>query len=235
MFVITAILLGLVGSLHCVGMCGPIALALPLQHHSTRSRLSGITQYNLGKALTYALLGAISGIAGSTVRWAGGQQTLSIVAGTLILLALIGGLVGKKFPMPAFLNKPFGKVREQLGKLFKQKRAGALLMIGLLNGLLPCGLVYAALAGAAATGSAVNGALFMFAFGVGTIPALFTLSYAGAHLSNTFRQRLRRLVPVFVGVMAVLLIVRGLGLGIPYVSPTFVDNKVESCCHRHHK
>lgn len=232
MYLLTALALGLVGSLHCIGMCGPIALALPLQKNSKRSRISGIFQYNFGKAFTYSILGAISGLVGASVLWAGGQQTLSIVAGCIILLALIAGLVGKKFPLPGPLNKIFVNVREQLGKLFKQKRAGALLFIGLLNGLLPCGLVYAALAGAAATGSALNGALFMFTFGLGTIPALFTLSYAGAHLSQTFRLRLRKLVPVFVGIMAVLLIVRGLGLGIPYISPSFVDNKVESCCHR---
>ena len=231
MFLLTALLLGLVGSLHCVGMCGPIALALPLQQNKNRSRIGGIAQYNFGRAITYSVLGALSGLAGSSVLWAGGQQLLSIVAGSIILLFLIAGLVGKKFPLPAGLNKLYSKLREQLGKLFKQKRAGALFMIGLLNGLLPCGLVYAALAGAAATGSVVNGALFMFVFGTGTIPALFTLSYAGAHLSITFRQRLQKMVPVLVGIMAVLLIVRGLGLGIPYVSPSFVNDTVD-CCHR---
>jgi sulfite exporter TauE/SafE len=225
MFPVAALLLGLLGSLHCIGMCGPIALALPLQRKSTGALLSGIFIYNFGRASTYALLGALSGLAGSALKWAGGQQTLSITAGIIILLALFAGAYGKRIKITSPFAKWFSAIRNALGKLFKRKRSDALLLIGILNGLLPCGLVYAALGGAAATGSLLNGALFMFIFGIGTIPVLSFLSFAGTKISFSLREKMRKAVPVFVGIMALLLIVRGLGLGIPYVSPSYSDGQ----------
>lgn len=229
MFPVAALLLGLLGSVHCIGMCGPIALSLPLQREKTKSLLSGISVYNFGRAFTYALLGAISGLAGSAVKWAGGQQALSITAGVLILLTLLTNFLGKRLQISP-LTKGFSTIRNALGKLFKRNRPDALLLIGMLNGLLPCGLVYAALAGAAATGNVLNGALFMFVFGLGTIPVLFSLSFAGTKISFSMREKMRKAVPVFVGIMALLLIIRGLGLGIPYVSPSY-SNGNTVCSH----
>lgn len=230
MFPVAALLLGLLGSVHCIGMCGPIALALPLQRETTRSLLSGIFIYNFGRAFTYALLGAVSGLAGSAVKWAAGQQVLSIVAGALILLTLLVNAFGKNLKLASPFAKGFTAIRSALGKLFKQKRHDALWLIGMLNGLLPCGLVYAGLAGAAATGSFLNGALFMFVFGLGTIPALFSLSLAGTKITFSMREKMRKAVPVFVGIMALLLIIRGLGLGIPYLSPSYSDGQTV-CMH----
>lgn len=230
MFAVAALLLGLLGSMHCVGMCGPIALALPLQRKKPGALLPGIFMYNLGRASTYAALGALSGLAGTTVKWAAGQQALSLAAGILILLTLFISLTGRRAGAPAFVTRKFSALRNALGKLFKDHRPGTLVSIGLLNGLLPCGLVYAALAGAASTGSFLNGAAFMFVFGIGTVPALFALSFAGTRISLDMREKMRKAVPVFVGIMALLLIIRGLGLGIPYVSPSF-SNGQTTCSH----
>ncbi|MDQ3109890.1 MAG: sulfite exporter TauE/SafE family protein [Bacteroidota bacterium] len=230
MFAAAALLLGLLGSVHCIGMCGPIALALPLRREKSRSLFGGIFIYNFGRAFTYALLGALSGLAGNAVKWAVGQQTLSIAAGILILLTLFAGMFGKRMKISSPLTKWFSFIRNAFGKLFRSHRPDALLLIGMLNGLLPCGLVYAALAGAAATGNPLNGAIFMFVFGTGTMPVMFFLSYAGTKIGAPLREKMRKGVPVFVGIMAVLLIVRGLGLGIPYVSPSFSDGKV-TCSH----
>ncbi len=230
MFAVAALLLGLLGSVHCIGMCGPIALAIPLQRDRTKSLLAGISIYNFGRALTYAVLGALSGLAGSAVQWATGQQTLSIAAGTLILLTLFTGALGKKMKITSPFPKLFSKIRNALGKLFKRHRPDALLLIGMLNGLLPCGLVYAALAGAGATGNFWSGALFMFVFGMGTVPVLFSLSFAGSRISFSMREKMRKAVPVFVGAMALLLVLRGLGLGIPYVSPSYSNGKI-MCSH----
>ncbi len=227
---LTALLLGVAGSLHCAGMCGPIALALPSAGNTVASRATGIVLYNSGRAVTYSVLGAISGLAGGTLMWAGGQQLLSITAGVIILAALIAGLAGKRMRLPGPLDRMYTGIRGLLGKLFRRRKPGTLLLIGLLNGLLPCGLVYAALGGAAATGSMMEGALFMLLFGVGTSTALVALSSFGTYLTVAFRQKLRRAVPVVVGVMAMLLILRGLGLGIPYVSPSFATEK-PVCCH----
>ncbi len=229
---LTALLLGVVGSLHCAGMCGPIALALPASGNTIASRATSIVLYNFGRAMTYSVLGAISGLAGGTLMWAGGQQLLSVTAGVIILLALLMGLAGKKMRLPGPVDRMYVAVRGQLGKLFRRRKPGTLLLIGLLNGLLPCGLVYAALGGAAATGSMAGGALFMLLFGIGTSTSLAAISAFGSYLTLNFRQKLRKAVPVFVGMMAMLLILRGLGLGIPYVSPSFEAEK-PVCCHRH--
>jgi hypothetical protein len=234
MFPVAAIVLGLLGSLHCVGMCGPIALALPLDRNSYGRISSGIFLYNSGRAITYAFLGALSGLAGCAVQWAAGQQTLSILAGSLVLLVLVAGLFGKKLESSKIFARPFLVVRSALGKLFSHPRPSAQFSIGMLNGLLPCGLVYAGLAGAAASGSALQGALFMFLFGMGTMPAMVALSFLGNKISVSFRQKLRKAVPVFVGIMALLLVLRGLGLGIPYLSPSNEKGKVEcEYCKRH--
>lgn len=224
----TALMLGVVGSLHCIGMCGPIALALPVQNRSRQFKIAGILTYNFGRAVTYAALGALAGLAGKTVSWMGGQQALSITAGTIILVLLVLSLIGEKIPLPPMLTGIYTAVRKALGKLFQNRTVKGFFLIGLLNGLLPCGLVYAALAGAGATGSVWEGAVFMFVFGMGTLPAMFALPYAGAFFSSAFRGRLRKAVPVFVGVMAVLLIIRGMGLDIPYLSPA----PDHACCHR---
>lgn len=226
MFLLAALVLGLLGSLHCVGMCGPIALAIPVKREKPGVLAGGILIYNFGRAFTYAILGAISGLAGNAVQFVVGQRALSISAGVIILLVLIAGFFGKKMHLPSPVLNVLSKTKSSLGKLFRQKRMDALLLIGILNGLLPCGLVYAGLAGAAATGSFLNGALFMFVFGIGTIPALFMLSFAGSKISLSLRAKIKRAVPVFVGTMALLLVLRGLGLGIPIISPSFSEGKI---------
>lgn len=226
----TAIVLGLVGSLHCVGMCGPIALALPIYNRSRQFQIAGILTYNFARAITYSVLGALTGLAGKTISWMGGQQALSITAGILILLMLAVGLMGDKIPMPAKLRDFYTAVRKALAKLFQNKTVKGFFLIGLLNGLLPCGLVYAALAGAGATGSIWQGALFMFVFGMGTVPAMFSLPFVGTYFSPSFRSKMRKAVPVFVGTMALLLILRGMDLGIPYISPS--SEKEHACCTR---
>ncbi|MCX6310558.1 MAG: sulfite exporter TauE/SafE family protein [Bacteroidetes bacterium] len=225
MYLIAALLLGLLGSLHCVGMCGPIAIAIPVKRDNSRTLSIGIIIYNLGRAFTYSILGAISGLAGSAVQFAVGQRTLSISAGVIVLLVLILGFFGKRMHLPSSILSVLSKTKSSLGKLFSQRRPSALLLIGVLNGLLPCGLVYAGLAGAAATGTFLHGAMFMFVFGIGTIPALFMLSFAGSKISLSFRSKMKKAVPVFVGTMALLLVLRGLGLGIPIISPSFSDGK----------
>jgi sulfite exporter TauE/SafE len=226
----SAALLGVVGSLHCIGMCGPIALALPLGGKSTMGRIAGILAYNFGRTFTYAVLGAFSGLAGYGITWMGGQQLLSIVAGCIILFVLLAGMWGHKLPSSSLAGKLYAAVQHKLRTVFQRKSIAGLTTIGLLNGLLPCGLVYAALLGAGAQGNFAQGALFMLLFGLGTIPAMFAVGFAGLKFSALFRNRLRKAVPVFVAVTALLLILRGMDLGIPYVSPKQESEKV-TCCH----
>ena len=215
-------LFGLLGSFHCVGMCGAIALALPgPAGGASRLRyVGGRLLYNLGRATTYATLGAGAGLLGQGLRLAGVQQGLSIASGVLILLLVAvperytAGLAG----MLGF-GRPLAWVKATLGRLFQQASWQALYATGLLNGLLPCGLVYLALAGALSAPGVAGAAAYMALFGLGTLPLMLSISLSGQLVPLAWRGRLRRAVPYAASLLAVLFIVRGLGLGIPYVSP----------------
>lgn len=220
--ILAALILGLAGSLHCLGMCGPLALALPGARASRGEYVTGRIIYNAGRIATYALLGAVFGLIGKTLALAGWQRGLSIGAGFAMLIAAFS----LHRLAPAF---NLGFLRQAWGKLLGQRTLLSLFGIGLLNGLLPCGLVYVALAGAAATGDALHGAAFMAIFGAGTFPAMLAVSLAGRALSVPLRLKFQRVVPYAVGVLAVLLILRGMDLGIPYLSPALAIP--HSCCH----
>ena len=231
----SALALGFVGSLHCAGMCGPIAIALPLNNQTWLSRILGGLLYNFGRTITYGLLGAIVGLAGLGLALGGLQQWVSIILGTLMILAVLVpllGSAGKKITgitdkITVHLKKPFIK-------LFRMRSYSSLFLIGLLNGFLPCGLVYIALAGALVMSHFYQGSLYMIFFGLGTIPMLLAISVAGNILSQKVRQKLSKIIPVFIILLGILFILRGLNLGIPYISPKLEkqgDKATMECCH----
>ncbi len=207
-----ALVLGLAGSLHCVGMCGPLALALPSFSKSRGRYMLGRALYNAGRIVTYSILGAIFGLFGETLALAGWQRGVSIAAGAFMLLAAF-------FAHRLTPTYSFAPLRNALRRLLGRRTNGALLAIGLLNGLLPCGLVYVALAGAAATNSSMRGAAFMAIFGLGTFPAMFAVSLAGRIFGPSARNKIQKLIPIALIVLGAILILRGLNLGIPYLSP----------------
>lgn len=223
--------MGLIGSLHCLGMCGPLALSLPIRHERLSSKIGGALLYNLGRVTTYATAGLLLGAVGQTVSFAGAQQWLSVTLGVLILIYIVfpKDYAGNSW-VARYLNGAFLNLRYQLGRLFSSQKQGTLYVIGLLNGLLPCGMVYLALASAVATGNAGQGAVFMAFFGLGTLPALFSVSMFGNFMHQELRLKLRKAVPVFLGIMACLLILRGMSLGIPYLSPQLEGKKAHACC-----
>ncbi len=232
---LAALSLGFLGSFHCVGMCGPIALALPLNKSSKSARLAGGLIYNLGRIITYSLLGGLFGLLGKSFVIAGYQQSLSITLGILILIMVfLPESAMNRFRISAEIYSLIGKLKSKFTALFQKKNYSALFFIGLLNGLLPCGLVYLGIVGAIATGEVLNGALFMALFGLGTAPAMLSLSLISNSISLNLRNKIRKAVPVFVVTMALLLIVRGLNLGIPYLSPQMskTDCTQHSCCHK---
>lgn len=204
-----AFLTGLFGSMHCVGMCGAIALSLP-----ARTFISNFL-YNLGRIFTYTLLGAIFGTFGKGLELLGLQQSLSIFFGGLILL----GVFVPKLSQIGLLNKAFFRLKQSFMPFFKKKSSWAMLMIGLLNGLLPCGLVYLAIIGSVVQAEATEGAMYMFFFGLGTLPMMQLLAIYKNLLGLTWRRRIFKMMPVFAFVLGLLLIFRGLNLGIPYISP----------------
>ena len=234
-FLLAALTLGFLGSFHCVGMCGPIALALPVDHSHPAKRILGTLSYNLGRILTYGAMGALFGLLGKGFVMAGYQQWLSLGLGVAILVDV---LWPKSFSTSTPLLQPLYKVvaiiKQTLGGLFRKKSMESLLFIGLLNGLLPCGLVYMGVAGAIATGSPMQGALFMMAFGLGTAPAMLSATLLSGSITLQWRNNIRKAVPVVVSTMAILLILRGLSLGIPYISPEMskTDCTKHTCCHK---
>jgi uncharacterized protein len=224
----TAWMLGLVGSLHCAGMCGPLALALPAPSTQAVSYVLGRLVYNAGRVITYALMGVVFGLLGRTLALAGIQQWVSLALGIALLVGL---LAAPRLAMSGPVARAVGRLKQLMGVYLRTRTLGALGALGLLNGLLPCGLVYVACAGAAATGEVVGGLLYMGAFGLGTVPMMLAISLSGKLVHATLRHWLARAVPVSVALVAVLLIVRGLGLGIPYLSPNLGATSRAACCH----
>lgn len=225
----TAFIMGLAGSIHCIGMCGPLAVALPISHTSTLSRLTGSITYNLGRIVSYTALGLIFGSIGKLLITSHWQSRVSLILGIFILLYL---LIPKRYfhlSKPTVFSKPFIALRKQLGNLFQSGNLSSLFFIGILNGLLPCGLVYLALTSSIITGSSLNGALFMTFFGFGTFPLMMAMIILGNYLNQQTRLRITKALPVFLFLMATLLVLRGLELDIPYLSPVYVDKNIVSC------
>lgn len=215
----TAFVLGAAGSAHCVVMCGPIALAVPSSGTGWRARIASTLLMNSGRMMTYAMLGAVFGAFGHGLQLAGFQQGVSIVAGIVLLLSIVVPGALERFSPTGRMALGIGRLRAMLARNLKRTAPEALFFTGVLNGLLPCGLLYSALLGAAAIGSWQLGSLFMILFALGTWPAMLALRLSGAMIGEKLRTPLRRFAPVVVSAMAVLLILRGAELGIPYLSP----------------
>jgi sulfite exporter TauE/SafE len=222
MELLTAFIIGFLGSFHCIGMCGPIVLALPGVKLSSWSFYKGRFLYNIGRVITYSFLGAIFGFLGNRIALFGTQQIVSIVLGIIIILLVI---TPRKF-RSKFLSLPLinyynSKLKSLFTSFFKKGSSVSLFTIGMLNGFLPCGFVYIGIAGAIAVSSngILNSVLFMALFGLGTIPAMFGTSLIGNIITLNFKQRLLKLTPVFALILGLIFVFRGLNLGIPYLSP----------------
>lgn len=231
---LTAIIFGLLGSFHCIGMCGPIAFMLPVDRTNQTKRVIQISVYHLGRMVTYGILGALFGFLGKGFYLFGFQQYVSIIIGVIMILMIV---LPKKTINTFSITKPIYKllsgVKNRLGKELKKKRTDTFFTIGFLNGFLPCGLVYMAIFASIATGNVVDGSLYMVLFGLGTIPLMTAFVYLGNFTTGLVRKRIQQFIPVAVVVIGVLFILRGMGLGIPYVSPIHVHEMVEGgqMCH----
>lgn len=231
---ISAFLLGLLGSLHCVGMCGPIALMLPVDRSNSLKKVVQTASYHLGRILAYALIGFVLGVLGKSFSLFGLQQQLSIAVGILMIFAVtLPSKHLKKTRISAFFYKFIGNIKQKLGASFKKKTADTFLTIGFLNGFLPCGLVYIAVFAAIAFGSLWKSSMYMALFGLGTVPLMSVAVYAGSFLKEVSRRKIQKAIPVFVIIIGILFILRGMGLGIPYISPKPVTEMVSSNAECH--
>lgn len=224
----TAFILGLIGSLHCAGMCGPLALALPAGAGAGRDFLVGRLAYNLGRVGTYALLGGLFGLFGKTFSLLGMQRWLSIALGAGILVT---ALFSRNRALYVLLVQGVSRLKRVFAGSLKNPAHTSLLLLGSLNGLLPCGLAYAACASAASRGGAISGAFYMFVFGLGTAPMMLAIALSGKPFQMSLRLRLQPLVPATVLVVGMLLVLRGLSLGVPYISPSLAGSAATARCH----
>lgn len=218
--ILLALTIGLTSSLHCVGMCGPIALSLGLNaENKLKFSLRNLT-YQFGRITTYTILGAFLGVIGQSFSFAGLQNYLSIAIGIMmIILVMIPKFYEEGATSFKPINKIMLKVKLLLGKYLIKKDSSSLFTIGILNGLLPCGSVYATLTAAIAMGSITKSASFMFFFGIGTLPLMFATVLFGNFLSVKQRETILKLLPIITIILGVLFILRGLELNIPFISP----------------
>ena len=230
----SAFIFGLISSFHCIGMCGPIAMMLPVDRSNEAKKITQIITYHIGKLTAYGTLGLIFGLLGRSFYLAGMQQQLSIIVGILmILVAVIPERIFAKYNFSKPIYRVITKVKSSLGQQFKNKSYKSLFTIGLLNGFLPCGMVYVALFGAIAMQNVSLGIAYMILFGIGTIPMMVAVVYASGLISFSFRGTIQKAIPLVAVIIGMLFIIRGLGLDIPYLSPSNMSLFVQSEANCH--
>lgn len=226
---------GIVGSLHCVGMCGPIALILPVSHLQTFYRRIALLLYNIGRASSYAIFGLLISIIGKGFSAFIIQQRLSILAGLLILFYFIITYLPVKKSIPKF-DYISTFIQNKITKFLRSPQSiSSFFILGMLNGFLPCGLVYVAMASAFVFSNTFDSMLYMFMFGMGTLPAMYSVSEFGKFLNQKIREKIKSILPFTILLMSLILLLRGMGLGIPFVSPSMKmkgQQTKTSCCHK---
>lgn len=226
---LSGFILGLISSLHCLGMCGPIAMMLPVDHKNQAKKTTQLLTYHLGRITAYMTLGLVFGLLGKGLFLAGMQQQLSIIIGVLmIVFVLIPEKVFARYNFSKPVYKVISQVKTKLGSQFKKRSYKALFTIGLLNGFLPCGLVYVALFGAIAMQNETLGVSYMFLYGLGTIPMMSMVTYVSGFLTVPVRNQIQKIIPIVTVCIGMLFIMRGLGLDIPFVSPSNMSLFVQS-------
>ncbi len=231
---ISAFILGLLGSFHCIGMCGPIAFMLPVGQSTPTQKFFKVFLYHFGRLFAYSIIGLLFGILGKSLNIFGLQQKLSILIGIImIILVLIPYSTLSKYNFSNPIYKLITQVKHNLGLALQKKTPDTFLSIGFLNGFLPCGLVYMAVFGAIASGHILKASLYMLLFGLGTIPLMTVTIYTKDFITQNMRLRIQKIIPVLVILIGILFIIRGMGLGIPYLSPKPVTELVSTSfeCH----
>jgi sulfite exporter TauE/SafE len=240
--IFSALALGFASGFHCIGMCGPIALSMGLtKKQATNYYLQNLT-YQFGRITTYAFLGSVLGVVGQGFQLAGFQSYLTILVGILLITMALFSFGGKDFASKIpFLSKFLFKVKMNLGKLLQKSDYKSRYLTGILNGFLPCGMVYMALTASLAAGGIVQSTGFMVLFGLGTLPFMFAVVLVGNLLTTALRIKILKIIPVLMIILGGLFILRGLELNIPYISPPANSLKVhdpskpmkmgDACCH----
>ena len=223
-----AFFIGLFGSVHCIGMCGPLALAIPSFQTKWWLIVSDKLLYNIGRVITYSFLGLLIGLLGKQLWLAGLQQGVSFLSGVFIMMAGLSRLLKIRFSKNPGIAKLLSPVARLLNYELKHK-AGHLI-VGILNGFLPCGFVYLALVGAINTSSPVSAAQYMFWFGMGTFPLMLLATISSGFVGPVIRRRINRTMPYLMVCLGFWFVLRGMNLNIPYLSPKIQSSGI-SVCH----
>lgn len=212
-----AFMIGLLGSVHCIGMCGPLAFAVPSLQKGAGWLLLDKSMYQAGRIISYSILGLVFGLIGSQLWMAGMQQGLSIFSGLLILLAAFSRI----FKVALRSNSRYNLLLKPFHQLFGYalKHKANHLIIGMINGLLPCGFVYLALAGAVNQQTVPDSINYMFFFGLGTAPLMLIAAVTTGMTGAVMRHRINKVIPYMMLCLGIWFILRGLDLNIPYLSP----------------
>lgn len=224
--------LGLISSFHCVGMCGPLALSLPVSHLRKGLQQVAIFLYNAGRVITYTLMGSLLGIVGHQIFLSGWQQWFSVLLGTAVLIYSIQFFIVRKAWQPSWVLHFHNVIQNIMMRLLNARLLTGYLFLGMANGLLPCGMVYLAIAGALSTPQINESIVFMLSFGLGTLPAMLALSIMSFRIDIAVRKSIKKAMPYMAMTVALLLILRGLNLGIPFISPSLSsETGTAASCH----
>ena len=230
-FAIAGFLLGIAGSMHCVGMCGPLVMALPTRDISRSRRVVDRVSYNSARVFTYASLGAIVGLGASAFDLVGYGRVLSIIAGAGMIVTAVAQLLWHANLLPtSWIHQRIAPLRNAALAAVQRSPPRAMMLLGMVNGLLPCGLVTSALIGSATGGDVLSGAVFMAAFGMGTAPVMVAVSLGGSELRQRIGPRLGIILPLMALVIGGMVMMRGMALGIPFVSPAHDAQHVHAAC-----
>ncbi|GGE17528.1 MULTISPECIES: sulfite exporter TauE/SafE family protein [Sphingobacterium] len=223
-----AFFMGLLGSIHCAVMCGPLLLAVQAGQSISWKTTFNKLLYQLGRILTYGFLGLLLGLLGNAATIQGWQQGFSLVTGIILfsigLFYMFGKSSGKLVALQTKAIQPFARFMGQW--LY---RPGGSFVAGILNGILPCGMVYMALASAVNANSLSNSFLFMLLFGLGTLPLLLVFSFAGNFPKRIFKKGFSTVLPILFLIMGAWFILRGANLDIPYLSPLLQVEGAMNC------
>ncbi|WP_121812302.1 sulfite exporter TauE/SafE family protein [Mucilaginibacter kameinonensis] len=223
-----AFFIGLFGSVHCIGMCGPLAFAVPVSQNRWWLIVTDKVLYNIGRIITYTFLGLLIGLVGKQLWLYGLQQGISLLSGALIIMAGLSRLfklrrLSQMSRFPAILS-PVNKLLQ-----YALKHKAGHLVIGLLNGFLPCGFVYLALVGAVNSPSPADAAAYMFWFGTGTFPLMLAATVSSGFVGPAIRRRINKIMPYLMVCLGFWFILRGLNLNIPYLSPAKQSSGIGVC------
>ncbi len=226
--IIAGFTLGATGSFHCIGMCGPLSLALPTNQLPPLQRFTSLFLYQLGRIVTYSLLGLVIGFAGNRVFIAGYQQLFSILLGIVIIAMALFYFLGNGSLSSSLTARIYAPIQKLVLRLMRRaKNPLGFLFMGMANGLLPCGMVYVAMAATLSFSNVTEGISFMAMFGAGTLPAMMMVGYAGRIITFKTRQSIKKMIPLFIAITGVILVLRGLNLGIPFLSPILPQQAVD--------